>query len=190
MSGFLKYYQEAFQRQASGKAALLSLLILVIASVGMSLLVGHFSALMQGRMPLDLTLFYGPATAREFLAALTPEASDFYQRAILPADMLYPLTYALTISVIVAWLVAKIQRGGATAPRWLIAYALIPAAFDYFENVCFKLMMSNVSGGSDSLLAVASAGSALKWATALIGEGLLVYLLVRYWNTRQTRGHS
>lgn len=190
MRNVLNRYCSCIERHASLRAAIASLLLLMLAVAGMNTVVRQFVVLTNGTLPLDITFFYGMDVARTFFTHISPEAAHYYLTSVTVADTLFPLVYAVSISFIVAWILAILKRGGIAAPRWLIAYSLIPMMFDYLENAGFVAALCQCREVAETLLFATMAISGLKWLSALVGTLILIWLVyqsVRIFAQGETR---
>jgi hypothetical protein len=179
MKGLLVRYCSFIERHGGNGAAAMALLLLVLSVAGMAVVVGRFVGLMHGVLPLDLTLFYGMVQAKTFFAQIPAAASAYYLYTVASADMVFPLAYGVSLGFIVAWLLSVIRRHGRSAPRWLIAYALIPAALDYWENAGIVAALHQQGQVPDMLVFTTMIASGLKWTSALAGFAVLAWLIVQ-----------
>ncbi|NOT20150.1 MAG: hypothetical protein HOP24_07770 [Sideroxydans sp.] len=179
MKAILNRYCCFVERHSSNGEVALALLLLILAVAGMSSVVRQFVVLMNGTLPLDITLFYGLAQAKSFFEEIPEEAAQYYLSMVAPADVLFPLAYGVLFGFIVARLLSILKRGGNPAPRGLIAYSLIPAVIDYWENAGFVAALANGREVSETLLFTTMIASGLKWFFALAGFAILAWLIVR-----------
>lgn len=179
MRSVLDGYCSFIDRHTSPRSALVALLLLVLAVTGMGIVVRQFVVLMNGTLPLDITLFYGMAQAVAFFAEIPGVAKHYYLSAVMVADMVFPLAYGVLLGFIVAWLLSIVKRGGSPAPRWLIAYSLIPTVLDYWENACIAIALQQGREVSETLLFTTMVVSGMKWFFALTGFVILAWLIVR-----------
>jgi len=135
------------------------------------------SAGADGAVPFDLRpLGYGFDEARDFLAALAPDATLFYLDVQQRLDLAYPALLALTLFLAIAWL-APVRWGRW---RWIVALVAIPGAvFDYAENGAVAGMLRlGADGITPDMVAAASRWSMLKSAATTIAMVILLLLLL------------
>lgn len=146
-----------------------------------------------GSAPLDMRpLGYAFAETKAFIAALPPDAAEFYLTVQHRLDAVYPALLAATLFFAIRAL---------TPPRfpvapWLVALISLPgAAFDHLENAAVADMLSlGAEGVTPDLVAHASLWTVLKSAfTSLAMLLLLVFAAVWLWRRvtgRKPHGHA
>jgi hypothetical protein len=174
-------------KHASGKKVLLFLVLQFVMSGLMLGLVNRFSLLAYGMLPLDVNFFYGTETAMQFFAALPVEAAQFYLQVLSPLDLVYPALYSFSFALIVVWLLKKVAQRGHLFPQWLVLYPFAIALIDYLENIGIVLMIHLNPTLPHALVLATSLFSSMKWMGAIIGMGVLAYLLYKMATTRADR---
>ena len=147
----------------------------------------QFGLLAQGTMPLDVTLFYGIDSARQFFATVPEAAAQYYMHVLFPLDLIYPALYSFSYALIVAWLLRKLAQRGLVYPQWLVLYPFASALFDYLENIGVVSLFRQHGVLSELLLTATTLCSGLKWFGAFNGLSMLVYLSFKFVTTRPHR---
>lgn len=178
MKNVLDRYCHFVERHSSPRATSMAAILLVLAVVGMAGVVNPFVTLMNGTLPLDITLFYGMVQARTYFNEIPEAAAHYYLSTVMVADTVFPLAYGVLLSVIVARLLFMVNRGESGVSRWLIAYPLIPTALDYAENAGFVIALQQGREVSEVLLLITMWASSLKWIFAFAGFAILAWLIV------------
>jgi hypothetical protein len=174
-------------RQATGNKVLVFLLLQMLMS-GLMFGISHrFGLLAQGTMPLDVTLFYGIDSARQFFATVPGAAAQYYMQVLFPLDLIYPALYSFSYALIVAWLLRKLAQRGLVYPQWLVLYPFASALFDYLENIGMVSLFRQHEVLSEVLLSATTLCSGLKWFGAFSGLSMLVYLSFKLVTTRSDR---
>lgn len=126
--------------------------------------------------PIDLLFGYDPARIQEMVAAYGPQGRAIYRQGELTADLAYPLIYTFLFCIILSLL----YRDRSYAPFRLVN--LVPAGillFDLLENGCIVYLLSAYPNTSDTIAALCSVFTNLKWGVSAIVIGLILYGLVR-----------
>lgn len=138
-----------------------------------------------GLAPFDMRpMGYGLDEARAFVAALTPEARDFYFRTQHSLDTLYPPLMALTLGLGL-WVLSPVKAVAAK----LLALALPAAAMlaDLTENALVRELLTIDPGKLDAEpVMMASAATVLKSILTSLAMTLLL-VLVGLWGWRNWR---
>lgn len=163
----LKRTLETLDRWATGRNILL-LVGLYVAMVGaiLPLAQARLQAASGGVGPLDLRLSYTPAEADAALRAYGDVGRHFYLLVELTLDVLYPVVYALFLSLTLTYcfrLVLPAEHG-------LLRVALLPLAtmiVDYLENAGLVTLLVNYPRSLPAIAAVASVLTTVKWTLAI-----------------------
>lgn len=111
---------------------------------------------------------YGSGKARDYLAALSPDALRLYSRVVQPLDFVLP-------ALLCIWLRAAAARWAVVAAvRPLGALAIFYLTVDYLENGMVRVMLNRPDGNfPDAVAMVASGLTILKWV-ALAGFAVML----------------
>ena len=135
------------------------------------------SAAAGGAAPFDMQPFgYSFDEAKTFLAALTPEGSEFYLNVQHRLDAAYPALLAATLF----FAIRALAPGVGFVPTLPALIALPGAIFDYLENASVTAMLNaGAAGLTPELIARASRWTLLKSIFTTIAMLLLLALLGR-----------
>jgi len=132
--------------------------------------------------PLDTRLSYTPQQAYQALEAYGPAGRAQYARTILLLDIVFPVVYALLLSLLIA-------RGlvhAFPASARIQSLALLPFAamfFDWLENASILALLANFPRRLDGLAAAAGIFTSLKWLilalASLLAAGSLIAVRLR-----------
>ena len=121
------------QRVATGRAALIAVLVYVVFSLVFFNL-GPVPAIVEtANAPLlDTRFAWGGDDARHFLATLGEEGRRLYALVLL-IDTLYALTFAVAGALLLAWISGRILS--TTSPmRWVALLPIVAGVLDLIEN--------------------------------------------------------
>jgi hypothetical protein len=127
----------------------------------------------RGVLPLDLRCGYSPDTAHAVMSAYGADGRRAYLWTELTVDVLYPVAYALFLSLSVAYLFERARPGSAVARHaTVVPFAALVA--DYAENVGIIAMLLRYPQRSDTLVRLTSVVTCVKWVLFVAAIGLLV----------------
>jgi hypothetical protein len=127
----------------------------------------------RGILPLDLRFGYSPDTAYAVMSAYGAGGRRAYLWTELTADVLYPIAYALFLSLSVAYLFERARPGSVVARHaTLLPFAALVA--DYVENAGIIVMLVRYPQRSDPLVRLTSVITCVKWVLFVAAIGLLV----------------
>lgn len=142
----------------------------------------------------DMKLFdmspmgYDPTYAMELLTQLGTEGRTAYLTRQLPLDMIYPGLFAVTFSLLLAYVLNGLQS--LHKPwQWFCWLAVLGGLFDYGENISVMRMLRSYPTVSDSLVHTGSIFTVLKSWTILIYFVVLL-LALSIWGYRSMRSKS
>lgn len=146
------------------------------------------AAFSGGMQILDMLPFgYSPGYVQLLFERLGEGGRHFYLTRQIPVDMLYPLLFAVTYALLLAFLLRKLGWGSDL----ISILCIVPMAagiFDYLENIGIIVMLKaypDISPGTARVTAVFSTGKSLAtmvfWLLALYA---LVALIVRSMRSR------
>jgi len=144
-----------------GLLTLVSLLTMAFSFLA-SISEGHTN----GAVSLDSQGFYRPEQAIQWINTFDDQGRTVYIWTELTADLLFPVSYALTTSLGIYWASSKLR--GADRPfTWLSRLPFIGMFADYLENVCVLIILFSVPSGPLFVAQLASILTPVKWAVDL-----------------------
>jgi len=151
------------QRHASGRKVLALFVLTNAVYLAMLLYsIPSVTARSPGIRLFDMSpMGYSHEDANELIGAIGLEGRDAYLRLQLPLDFIYPGLFALTYSLMLAWLFKNCFDAGSK----MFFLALVPAAagfFDYMENLGIIAMLQSYPLIDPGVVRAASALSLLK----------------------------
>ena len=117
---------------------------------------------------------YSQSYSESLLAAIGPEGRDTYRHLQLPIDFIYPGLFAVTYTMMLAWLFKK----SFDADSKIFLLALVPAAaglFDYLENIGIMVILHSYPAVDPGAVLVSSMFSVLKSILTAVFYILLCY---------------
>lgn len=129
-------------KYANGKNVLISLIITqVIYFVMVLYTIPNLMSYAGGMNILDMiSLGYKPEYVKSLLEQLGPIGRDYYLYTQLPLDMIYPLLFAVTYSLLLIYLFSKIFNHSSKI-QLLALIPILAGLFDYFENLGIITML-------------------------------------------------
>lgn len=131
---------------------------------------------------LDAHLSYTPQQAYQALEAYEPAGRMQYARTILLLDIVFPVVYALLLSLLAA---RGLVHAFPASPR-IQSLALLPFAAmlcDWLENGCILVLLARFPQRLDGLAAAAGGFTLLKWIvlglSVLLAAGGLIAARLR-----------
>jgi len=126
----------------------------------------------------DMSPFgYSLDYARDLLKAIGEEGRHKYLSQQLPIDLIYPGLFAVTYTLMLAWIVSKLSLGSS----WLHYALYVPAfagLFDYIENFGIYLMIVNYPDLNHGVVLFSSIFTISKSVMTIVFYFLLMYVLV------------
>ncbi len=124
----------------------------------------------------DLQPYYSPVEAYEMLHAYGDTGREVYGRFLVTTDLVWPVVYALILSLLTFALLRKTGVRPGSRLQWT---GLLPAGallFDLLENAGMLGMLATYPGYNPALATLASVSTTAKWA--FIGlSGLIILTL-------------
>ncbi len=114
------------------------------------------------RVPLDLHLYYSPDQVREHLDTLGAEGRAAYLAMATGTDLLFPVVYALALSVALALCLRRLLAPDSRL-RHLRLLPLLIVIADWGENLNLAVVLRAYPERSDTYAATASLFTSLKW---------------------------
>ncbi|GGG20307.1 hypothetical protein [Pontibacter amylolyticus] len=140
----------------------------------------HLVFLAEGYKPLDmLPLGYNQEYVTLLLSKLGVSGRDYYLTRQLPLDFLYPAFFAITYSLLFAYLLKKVGR--IDTKYFYLAYLpILAGAADYVENLFIIYFIKSYPAITASSVNVASGFSVIKSVTTSLYYVFLVVLVVLF----------
>jgi len=120
----------------------------------------------------DVRLGYTPADLQQAFHRLTPAQRNVIAWGHLTADALYPLVYAITLSV---FLLAALGGTPSARARRVLALPWLALAADYGENLCLAALLWAYPRPLPFLAALAPWLTALKWGAILLSVAAILF---------------
>lgn len=151
------------QRASNGKAVLV---LFFLTNLVYGTILGYSIPLVLSFAP-ESVLFdmspagYSYAEAIELLKTLGLEGRRAYLTVQLPIDLVYPLMFAISYSLLITWVLKQFLPKQS---RWfLVAFIPVLAGmFDYLENAVVASMLHVFPDVSETLVAIASSFTIVK----------------------------
>ena len=134
--------REFFQKHLQGKKVLVWFLFSSAVYGAMAIFtLPRLQKLSNGLQLFDVKMDgYTPEYALRLLLALGQEGRHIYLTQQMPLDMLYPFTFAVSNSLIIAWLLHKLNWFESPA-FYLVLLPIVGGLLDYFENFTVITML-------------------------------------------------
>jgi hypothetical protein len=173
-------------RWAAGRNILILLgLFLLFTLVIFPALTARLTSLSNGVSLIDSEFSYTPEKAYQMISAYTPEGRQLYMVSTLTADLVYPLVYALFLSLAMIYFYRKtISQDSPLQGAFYIPFAAMLA--DYLENVCLVILLSLFPQWVEGLAQAANIFTGLKWGL-LLASILLVLIGLGAWLMRRKK---
>ncbi|MCD4814685.1 hypothetical protein K8S19_13460 [bacterium] len=135
--------QQFFNKHASGKKVLLFFILTQLVYMAMLLVtipkILHFS---NGMKILDLMpTGYSAAYAQKLFKTLGAAGRSFYLFQQIPLDLLYPGLFAVSFSLLLAFIFKRTSSEKSTLQK-LVILPVFSGLFDYLENIGIIIMLS------------------------------------------------
>ncbi|WP_375748087.1 hypothetical protein [Vibrio sp. HN007] len=169
------------QRASSGKAVLV---LFFLTNLVYGVILGYSIPLVLSFAPQSVLFDMSPAgysytEAIELLQTLGLEGRRAYLTVQLPIDLVYPLMFAISYSLLITWVLKQFLPKQS---KWfLVAFIpMLAGLFDYFENAVVASMLHVFPDVSEMLVASASSFTIVKSGLTTIFFVFLLGALV-YW---------
>ena len=120
---------------------------------------------------------YTPEYALRLLLALGQEGRHIYLTQQMPLDMLYPFTFAVSNSLIIAWLLHKLNWFESPA-FYLVLLPIVGGLLDYFENFTVITMLLQFPDVSTPIAELANMFTRTKLLVSIPAFVSLIVLLI------------
>jgi hypothetical protein len=177
------------QRVATGRAALIAVLVYVVFSLVFFNL-GPVPAMVEtANAPLlDTRFAWGGDDARHFLATLGEEGRRLYALVLL-IDTLYVLTFAVTGALLLAWLSSRVLNPRSLL-RWVSLLPVTAGVLDLIENAGILALLGlfpTVPAALGTTLGFITAAKLMlvNLSTALVILGLVIVAILAVLNRRR-----
>ncbi len=132
----------------------------------------------NGMNLLDMMpLGYNSDYINSLFEALGKEGRDAYLYYQLPLDMFYPLFYAISFSLLIAYFLKKIKQFNS-ALFYLCLLPIIAGIFDYLENIGIITMLNNYPLISEPVMVSTNVFTIIKSMTVSVTFITMIILLI------------
>lgn len=178
----------SIRQAASGKLLAASLILWLAALVlinGKPFGLAQLQEITEGPTILDMTFTTSPQQVYAVLDALGEAGRAFDLTHIVPLDLVFPLTYALFLSVAISWTLSRWVP--AESPWFLLNLApVIAGAADYCENagvitllITYPARLDPVALYTSTMYIIKFAFSALSFITLFAALAVLAVLALK-----------
>ena len=135
---------------------------------------------------LDLHFSYGPDQVYEHLSIIGAKGRIAYARMALTSDLLFPISYAFTLSVALMLILSKLIRTDSQL-RHLCLFPFLIVIADWCENLCLAFVTLTFPDRADTIIVFASTSTSLKWVLVILTISIMM-LGIFFWVIRDIRG--
>lgn len=171
----LEMIKTTLARMANGKV----LILLLLANLVFVLFVFPYRnkalEILSGRKEatLDSNLSYGATEAYDLFRDLTHEGRQIYARSEITADLIFPIVYALFLSLLIIYI---FQKCSLNKPQQFLAMLpFLMLLFDYGENILIALMLFDYPQPHPAVAEVASVFTKLKCTFFALSSGAILF---------------
>ena len=171
--------REFFQKHLQGKKVLVWFLFSSAVYGAMAIFtLPRLQKLSNGLQLFDVKMDgYTPEYALRLLIALGQEGRHIYLTQQMPLDMLYPFTFAVSNSLIIAWLLHKLNWFESPA-FYLVLLPIVGGLLDYFENFTVITMLLQFPDVSTPIAELANMFTRTKLLVSIPAFVSLIVLLI------------
>lgn len=140
---------------------------------------GQLKAASGGSGMLDASLFLSPDQTHQMVGAYGDAGRNIYATDLLTADLLFPVVYALLLSVLIRYLFHELYPPESLMQRAVI----LPFAgmvFDYAENVSILALMAAYPQRVSVLEGLLPLLTAAKWGLIFVSFGTVLFAVIVY----------
>ena len=130
----------------------------------------------------DTSFYYSSQRLYEMAESYGQEGRQAYIKARFTFDLIWPIVYALYLSLSIGWIVKGLQF---KVDRWqqLNIVPLLGLVFDYLENIFASIVMARYPARTTVVSSISGLFTSLKWifigASFVILVGGLIWLIIR-----------
>lgn len=170
-------------KYANGKNVIISFILTqVIYLIMLLYTIPNLMSYAGGMEILDMIpVGYNPEYVKSLFEQLGPIGRDYYLYTQLPLDMIYPLLFAITYTLILTYLFNKIYNLSSKI-QLLTLIPILAGLFDYLENLGIITMLIQFPNFSETIAAITSVFSIIKsisttafFILLLIGIAVLLF---------------
>lgn len=168
-----------FQKHLQGKKVLAWFLLSSAVYGAMAIFtLPRLQKLLNGLQLFDVKIDgYTPEYALQLLLALGEEGRHVYFTQQMPLDMMYPFTFAVSNSLIIAWLLHKLNWFESPA-FYLVLLPIVGGLLDYFENFTIIAMLFQFPDVSSTVAELANFFTRAKLFVSIPAFVSLIVLLL------------
>ncbi|WP_405565775.1 hypothetical protein [Polaribacter sp. Asnod6-C07] len=183
------------ERNASGKKVLLLFILTnLIYAFMLMVTIPNTMIFSDGMKLLDMMpTGYSFDYVNNLLNTLGTKGRKIYLTNQIPVDMIYPLFFGISYSLIMAYFLKKINKLNSTY-KYLCLLPLLAGIADYFENFGIIIMLNNYQNLTEVLVSTTNIFSIIKsFATTIFFVLLLIILItvgINYFKNIKTLKHN
>lgn len=129
--------------------------------------------------PLDLLPFYTADQANSTIAMFSDSIRERYKLGLMTIDVIYPIYYACTLSLVMAFIYNSFSNSGfSTPPTFKRAYSFAPFLMmfaDLIENMLIVYMLNIYPEKSTVVGTTAGITTLIKWSLSTIVCLFIIY---------------
>ena len=130
------------------------------------------------KLPDMLPTGYSPEYINALLNQLGVEGRNAYLFQQIPVDMVYPLLFAISWSLVLAWFLKKLNKQN-TQVIYLCLLPVLGGLFDYLENIGMIIILSTWPANTDTLSQFTNVFTILKsFFSTLFFISLIIVLFI------------
>jgi hypothetical protein len=155
--------KEFLKKNITGKRVLIFFMLANVVYVYMLTVTIPKVMLFSGGMKLPdmMPTGYNPEYMNSLLNQLGQEGRNAYLFHQIPVDMVYPLLFAISWSLVLAWFLKKLNKHN-TQLIYLSILPVLAGLFDYLENIGMIIILNTCPGNSNILSQVTNVFTILK----------------------------
>lgn len=175
----MKTFEKIIRNHLQGKKVLLLFIVANIVYVLMlTVTIPNVMEHTEGMKLLDMMpLGYDSEYVNTLFSTLGQTGRNTYLYRQIPMDMLYPLLFGISFSLLLAYFLNKLNR--LTAPfLYLCLLPILAATADYAENIGIITMLTNYPEISRNAVTMTNSFSLLKSSCTTLNFAVLIFILL------------
>ena len=173
-------FRSRLERWAARRNILILLgLFLLFTLIIFPLLTARLTSLSGGFSLLDNEFSYTPEKAYQMISAYGAEGRPLYLITTLTADLVYPLIYALLLSLgMIYFFHQTFSQDSPVQGAFYLPIAAMVA--DYLENICLVILLVSFPHWVEGLAQAANIFTGLKWGLLLASILMAIFGLATW----------
>ncbi|WP_020405537.1 hypothetical protein [Hahella ganghwensis] len=132
----------------------------------------------------DTYFYYSSDTLYQWLSLYTEEARHCYMLGAVTIDVIYPLYYSISLSLLLTYVLNNLQADRGRI-EYLKLLPIMPILADFSENLLLSKIFSAWPNQHEFLATMAGIATLTKWSGLAIVFGLILLLaLINLWTSR------